>query len=197
VQAAVADYNRDDCRATKALRNWLEGLRTGCDLAQGLDLPRPQAKSGDANEKVKEREARIKDVAERLKAGLPDDRLAWTSEQRSKALLGDLVGYFQREDKCAFWEHYRLRELPAEDREGNREMLVGLEFVAVAPKQGRERSERHVYRFPAQDSAIKDEEVYMVASEDPDDGFGTVLGTVVVMDLLRGEVTIREVGQGR
>lgn len=191
VKEAVADYNRDDCRATRALRDWLEGLR-GSRVAEGVALPRPLAKPGEANEKVKEREGRIKDVADRLKDDLPDDLEARTSEQRSKALLGDLVGYFHREDKCAFWEHYNLRDLPAEDREGNREMLAGLEFVGVAPKQGRERRERHVYRFPAQDTAIKDEEVYMVASEDPNDGTGTVLGTVVGIDLVRGEVTIRK-----
>jgi hypothetical protein len=176
VQAAVADYNRDDCRATKALRDWLEGLR-GLRVAQGRDLPRPLARSGEANEKVKEREARIKDVAERLKAGLPDDRLAWTEEQRSKALLGDLVGYFQREDKCAFWEHYRLRELPAEDREGNREMLVGLEFVAVAPKQGKER--KRAPCLPVPGTGLGDRGrggLFPVASEDPNEGFGTVAG---------------------
>lgn len=100
MQAAVADYNRDDCRATKALRDWLEGLR-GSRVAAGEDLPRPLVRSGEANEAVSEREERIRNVVDRLKAGLPDDRLAWTPEQRSKALLGDLVGYFQREDKCA------------------------------------------------------------------------------------------------
>lgn len=191
VKEAVADYNRDDCRATRALRDWLEGLR-GVRLAEGVELPRPLARSGEAAEAVSDREERIRDVVDRLKADLPDDRLDWTPEQRSKALLGDLVGYFHREDKCAFWEHYSLRELPAEDREGNREMLAGLEFVGVAEKQGKERSERHVYRFPAQDTAIEDEDVYPVASDDPNDGFGTKLGKVVGMDLVRCEVTIKK-----
>ncbi len=34
VKEAVADYNRDDCRATRALRDWLEGLR-GSRVAEG------------------------------------------------------------------------------------------------------------------------------------------------------------------
>jgi predicted RecB family nuclease len=191
VKDAVAVYNCDDCRATKALRDWLENLRES-RLAEGADLPRPQAKSGEATDKVSAREDRIATVADKLKEGLPDDRLTWTPDQSSRGLLGDLVGYFQREDKCAFWEHYNLRELPVEDREGNREMLTGLQFVGVAAKQGKERSERHVYTFPMQDTAIEDEEVYPVASEDPNEGFGKALGKVVGMDLARGEVTIKQ-----
>ncbi len=74
-------------------------------------------------------------------------------------------------------------------------MLAGLEFVRVAERQGKERNPRHVYRFPPQDSAIEDEEVYPVASEDPNEGFGKSLGTVVEMDLVRCEVTIRKSGK--
>ncbi|MBK6736346.1 MAG: TM0106 family RecB-like putative nuclease [bacterium] len=194
VQAAVADYNRDDCRATKALRDWLEGLR-GSRVADGVELPRPLGRSGEANEAVSDREERIRDVVDRLKAGLPDDRLTWTPEQRSKALLADLVGYFQREDKCAFWEHYNLRNLRPRIGRAIARCWRGSSTWTWPRGRGRNASPRHVYRFPPQDSAIEDEEVYPVASEDPNDGFGTSLGKVVGIDLVRGEVTIRTSGK--
>jgi hypothetical protein len=40
--AAVAGYNRDDCRSTRALRDPLEHCRRSL-IAEGVDIPRPEA----------------------------------------------------------------------------------------------------------------------------------------------------------
>ena len=40
-QRVVAGYNQDDCRATLALRNWLEGRRVELAERLGQELPRP------------------------------------------------------------------------------------------------------------------------------------------------------------
>jgi hypothetical protein len=40
-QRVVAGYNEDDCRATLALRDWLEGRRAELAERLGQELPRP------------------------------------------------------------------------------------------------------------------------------------------------------------
>ena len=37
------------------------------------------------------------------------------SEQSARALLASMLGYCRQEEKNAWWEFFRLRDLPAED----------------------------------------------------------------------------------
>ena len=47
-QRVVAGYNEDDCRATLALRDWLEGRRIELAGRLGEELPRPVFDAGGA-----------------------------------------------------------------------------------------------------------------------------------------------------
>ena len=47
-QRIVARYNQDDCRATLALRNWLEERRAELAERLGQELPRPVFAAGGA-----------------------------------------------------------------------------------------------------------------------------------------------------
>ncbi|HEX6813264.1 MAG TPA: TM0106 family RecB-like putative nuclease [Planctomycetota bacterium] len=189
----VEAYNREDCVATLELRDWLERLRSQ-RVAAGVVLARPQLGVGDAKVGVKARDARIEAVAKPLRAGLDVDRTKWTDEQRPLGLLADLAGYFQREDKCQYWEHYRLRELPAEDWLDEREMLAGLRFERDIAPRGKEKTPSHVYSFPPQETGIDDEDLFVPASEDPDpqEEWATNIGTAVLVDHDRSEITIKK-----
>jgi predicted RecB family nuclease len=182
LQAKVAAYNQDDCRATVALRDWIEQQRAAA-IASGLEIPRPTLRTGEANEVVRERDARVNALREALVRDLPpaEDR---NDEQRAQALLADLVGYFRRESKSAWWEHFRLRELPPEERLDERAVLAELRFVGIEPRQGNERTLRCAYEFPPQEAAFEvGKKVYVLRDEDPtDEGVGTELGTVVGLD---------------
>jgi uncharacterized protein len=162
----VEAYNREDCVSTLRLRDWLEGLRRKREDA-GVVFARPQLGKGEAKDSVKDRDARIEAVAKPLRAGLDVDRAKWTDDQRPIGLLADLAGYFQREDKCQYWEHYRLRELPAEDWLDEREMLAGLRFERDIPPRGREKTPSHVYSFPPQETGIDDEELFVPRVKTP------------------------------
>ena len=70
------------------------------------------------------------------------------------APLAAMLGYYRQEGKNAWWEFFRLRDLPKDEHLDEREMLGGLEFVEQLPKRGRERSPRCRFRFPAQETAI-------------------------------------------
>ncbi|MBL9076007.1 MAG: TM0106 family RecB-like putative nuclease [Planctomycetes bacterium] len=182
LKAKVAAYNQDDCLATVALRDWIERQRAAA-IASGLEIPRPTLRAGDANETVREREARVNALREALLRDMPQAE-ARNDEQRARALLADLVGYFRREAKSAWWEHFRLRELPADERLDEREVIAELRFAGIEPKQGKERTVRCAYEFPPQEVALDvGKKVYVLRDEDPkDEGIGTELGTVVAID---------------
>ena len=105
------------------------------------------------SEEVSARDQRIEALREALLRGLPADPDARTADDKSRARAA-MLGYYRQEGKNAWWEFFRLRDLPKDEHLDEREMLGGLEFVEQLPKRGRERSPRCRFRFPAQETAI-------------------------------------------
>jgi uncharacterized protein len=163
----VGVYNRDDCFSTESLRDWLEQKRLDA-IAQGHDIPRPVTGEMEPTEAVSERDQRIESLRQALRAELPENDAEWSEEQRGHALLAAMLGYFRQEEKNEWWEHYRLRALPADEQLDEREMLAGLEFVEVLPKQPRERSLRCRFTFPPQETAVDvGRGVYFTEADEP------------------------------
>ncbi len=158
-RAAVGAYNADDCRSTEALREWLERLRAELE-AQGTAVPRPTAKAGDPNEKVGELERRQQAARSRLLEGVPAEASSPDHEQHPRWLLAYLLDWHRREDKSAWWEYYRLRDLPEADLFDEPQAIAGLEYVervnAVCHvKTGKPTgSVVDRYRYPAQEVEI-------------------------------------------
>jgi len=147
----VVDYNRDDCLSAKALRDWLETLRDGA-IAGGADIERPMAPPGDPSQNVGEREQLSAALAERLLAGVPEDPADRNEEQKALALLAHLPDWHRREEKAAWWEYFRLRELPDDELLNETAAIADMEFVE------RVSSKRTVvdrYRFQAQETAVR------------------------------------------
>lgn len=186
----VAAYNEDDCRATVALRDWVERQRAAA-IAAGNDVPRPELRDGEAQAAVRERDARVQTLRDALLDGLPPEADR-DEEQRARALLADLVGYFRREVKSTWWEHFRLRDLPPEEHHDEREVLAGLEHVRIVPKQGRQKLDRDEFRFPPQDCAVDDthDSLVFTRAEDPAlEGTGTIV-TIDEIDFPAGTITL-------
>ncbi|MGH3421924.1 MAG: TM0106 family RecB-like putative nuclease, partial [Streptosporangiaceae bacterium] len=103
----VAGYNEDDCRATLALRDWLEGRRAQLAGQLSEDLPRPV---------FAEQPGAVEDPeTARIKSALLAGVSAETSEGQARALLADLLDWHRREDKPAWWRYFYVRTLsPAE-----------------------------------------------------------------------------------
>ena len=103
----VAGYNEDDCRATLALRDWLEARRPELAALTGTDLPRPVVNAAP--------HGRQDPDMQRLKADLladvPDEIEHRSDEQRARALLADLLEWHRREAKPAWWRYYHVRAL--------------------------------------------------------------------------------------
>jgi len=183
IRERVAVYNGDDCLSTESLRGWLERQRDD-SLARGQSVVRPAPGALAPSEEVSARDQRIEALRQALRQGLPAEPEVRTADERARALLAALLGYYRQEEKNAWWDFFRLRDLPSDQHLDERHMLAGLEFVERLPKQGRERNARCRFRFPAQEMAIDvgDKAVWPIPAgpgEEPD----TITAAVEALDL--------------
>jgi predicted RecB family nuclease len=144
----VAGYNEDDCRATIALRDWLEERRT--DLALRLSLPL----SGLPRPLVEEKTGLVEDpelaeIRAALLAGVPDDPAARSAEQHAKALLADLLDWHRREAKPGWWRYFYLRTLGPAELIGEPDTIGGLAGGDVVAEVKRSVVRR--FTFPPQE----------------------------------------------
>jgi uncharacterized protein len=151
--AAVERYNREDCVSAQALRDWLERLRTDAQREHGVELPRPELSSGAASEDIATTAEETQRVMNDLLAGVPVDPEQRTKDQQARWLMAHLLEWHRREDKAAWWEFFRLRDLPLEDYEAERSALGGLTFVGTVGGTHTRPIQR--YSFPTQDHDIR------------------------------------------
>ena len=141
----VAGYNEDDCRATLALRDWLEERRAELAGRLGEGLPRPVF-----TEKPQVAEdpevARIRSA---LLAGVSAETSGRTGEEQARALLADLLDWHRREDKPAWWRYFYVRTLSPAELTGEPDALGGLTGGEVAGQVKRSVVRR--FWFPAQE----------------------------------------------
>ncbi len=184
--AAVEKYNRDDCVSTAALRDWLEARRAE-SIKGGEVIPRPENRSGEASDGVKEKEADTQALYERLTEGLPEDRGAWGPEERARWLLAHQLEYFRREEKCAWWEYYRIHGLDFEDLMEERKALAGLSFIGEAGRSG--KLPVHRYSFPEQEIDVeKEKKLQEIGTKEP-------VGTVLSIDTSKHTIEVVKNGK--
>ncbi len=144
-QHVVAGYNEDDCRATLALRGWLEERRVELAASLGQELPRP-AVVEEAQATVDPELARIREA---LLAGIPADPSARPASQNAKALLADLLDWHRREAKPGWWRYFYLRTLSAGELIDEPDALGGLTGGDVVEQVRRSVVRR--FLFPPQE----------------------------------------------
>ena len=116
-------------------------------------LPRPELKSGEADEELAGWLATVEAVAGPLRAGIPEDEpeRRWTDDERGRMLLADLLGWHRREEKPDWWRYFhQLMDMTDEERLEAREPLAMLEVIGQTDDSGR----RFRYRFPEQDQEL-------------------------------------------
>jgi len=148
----VQAYNREDCVATRHLRDWLEGLRAA-EIAQGVDIPRPEPGDDTPSENVAQWLAIIAPLVEALSADVPVDPLERTPEQQGRWLLAHMLEWHRREDKAVWWEYFRLRDLNAAELLDEKSALSGLVFNGTVGGTAAVPIQR--YSFPPQDTDVQ------------------------------------------
>ena len=146
----VAGYNEDDCRATLALRDWLEERRAELARRLGENLPRPVPfdKPGTAEDPEV---ARIRSA---LTAGVCAETSEQTDSERARVLLADLLDWHRREDKPAWWRYFYVRTLSPAELTGEPDALGGLTGGEVVGQVKRSVVRR--FCFPAQEHKFSD-----------------------------------------
>src|SRR5262249_41180977 len=182
----VEAYNRDDCLSALALRAWLERLRAQ-EIARGAEISRPEQLPGDPNEKIGERERLARELAERLLAGVPEERGERSEEQHARWPLANMLDWHRREEKAPWWEYFRLRDMSDDELLEDNAALSGLEFVERV-RAGRTSVDR--YRFPAQDTAIREDSDLELPGQE-----GGKFGKVVAIDLRARTVDVKKAGK--
>jgi len=184
----IADYNRDDCLSTWQLRDWLEKLRSELEGELGQTLERPELKSGAPSEDLEAELTEIAALKERLIAGLPEEESEWSTEQRARWLLAQLLEWHRRENKSMWWEYFRLCSLSDEELIEDRNALAGLTYVGVVDET--KRSLVHRYSFPAQDHALGRARAVHDPDTEESAGSGLVIDDInLTIDLKRGRTS--------
>lgn len=187
-------YNQDDCLATESLHLWLEGERQKL-VDAGKPILRPVFHDDPPEEKLQELEKRSKTLFESLTRGLPEELSTWTDEHKAKWLLANQLQYFRRENKTAWWEHFRLQNAEYEELVEERNAIAGLSFQQVIPGKG---LPIHRYTFPEQETTLQEDDVlYMVNSAGPENPIGINVGKIVAIDSVHHTIDIRRTEKSR
>jgi predicted RecB family nuclease len=185
--AIVERYNRDDCVSAAALRDWLEELRAAAERAHGSELPRPELNSGEASEQVAGTAEETQRVMAALLEGVPVDAADRNEEQQARWLMAQLLEWHRREEKTAWWEYFRLLDLPLEDYDDERSALAGLQFEQTVGGTPRKPVHRYVFR-PQEHDVRRGDEVCVPVT-------GKSLGKIVALDVAAHTVDIEHAGR--
>jgi uncharacterized protein len=185
----VATYNEDDCLATEALHRWLEQERQKL-IDQGHNISRPVVGETEPDEDLTKYETWSKNLFDALTQGLPEDREEWQDEHKARWLLANQLQYFRRENKSAWWDHFRMQKGEYEDLLSDRNAIAGLSFVeTVTP--GNCPVQR--YTFPAQETSLREgDNLYIANSFTPDNPYGVSCGKVAAIDNEKNYVDIKK-----
>jgi predicted RecB family nuclease len=186
----IERYNRDDCRSTYLLRQWLLERRAEAIQTLGTDLPLRAVKSPEeschaefaqgctscAKRRENEREeARRSDVERKL---LGDPR-------PQSGLLGHLMAYHRREEKPAWWTYFDRCENVDRLVEFDKDSIGGLRLRDDIPARQEKRSFVYTFEFPDQ--------LYKLGAGDDADDPRTKgrAGTILSIDENRGLLELK------
>lgn len=130
IKETVRIYNQDDTNSTFYLRNWLEELRE-IAIKKGEDISRPPVLEGEISQELDEQLKRLIELKQSLQNGISPDPDKRSLQDQAQWLLGDLIGFYRREDKVNYWEKYRLKDLDGSELLEDKSGISGLTYVGT------------------------------------------------------------------
>jgi uncharacterized protein len=164
----IEAYNKEDCDATLALRDWLVAHRP--EGVRAAVAPEPPAVERAAVGLQREQLRRA------LVDGAAPGSLPW--------LVGELLEYHRREAKPAWWWFFaRCRQMSLDDLVDDAESIGRLEPIGAAQRSGKAFDQP--FRFPAQQHKLAPGD----APVDP--ATEKSAGTIVALDEAAGTLVLR------
>jgi uncharacterized protein len=181
IRQTMEGYNREDCLAAAALRDWLEARRAEL-ITRGANIPRPAKQDEAPSEELGERQKRVATLVAQLTDGIPADPAERSDEQQARWLLAQLQDWHRRENKATWWEGFRLADLNDDELLEERSGLGGLRFIKRLRVENRIPVDR--YAFDKQETDLRlERDVYRD---------GERFGGVVGVDLANRTVDIKK-----
>jgi predicted RecB family nuclease len=148
----IEAYNREDCRSTQLLHEWLLGFRP-------KELPWYEHAPDEAKEERRQEilllEQQLEAQRRALFADAPADRAAWTSEHHVRELMGQLLDFHRRCDKPGWWELFARQDKTEEELIDDIECLGGLRAIPGVPPKPIARSHIYSFSFPEQETKLR------------------------------------------
>ena len=92
--------------------------------------------SGEASEEISELDQELRGLRDGLLDGIPIEPAERSPDQQARFVLARMMEFHRREDKAAWWEYFRLRDLRgARTRRRAARALQGLRFEAVLERR--------------------------------------------------------------
>ena len=171
----IKAYNRDDCRSTHLLREWLLARRDDAIAQFGIDFPfRPVKSPNDpcheeftegckkcVKRRNEEAEAARQTALESnmLEHILPpqthEEYALMHPRKRERYLMGNILAYHRREEKPAWWTYFDRCENVDALIEFDKDAIGGLELCEDVEPEKLKKSVVYTYRFPDQTHKMK------------------------------------------
>jgi uncharacterized protein len=150
----IEAYNRDDCRSTHLLREWLLARRLEASAEFGVEFPfrsrEPSKERPGVEEEVERTDLERRLLANVLAPKSEEEYALMSEDRRAQYLLGSLLGYHKREAKPQWWDYFDRCDNVDELLEFDREAIAGLRLVEGTAPEKIGRSAIHTYEFADQ-----------------------------------------------
>ena len=153
---AIRAYNEEDCRSTRALRDWLVDTLVPEAAAQfgvafdDLRAPPPQepARPPAWLEEIEPIEAALTE-------GLPGDPADDDADAAERRLVAQLLRYHQREAKPQWWRHFELRGRTPVELEEELDAIGSLRRDPTIPPRPVRQSLEYAFAYPPQETRLR------------------------------------------
>jgi predicted RecB family nuclease len=184
--AKIERYNRDDCRSTQLLRDWLLGHRPqglAWHAAHAVEGGEPRSTAASA--KTEAIEARVAGYRAALVDALPGEEGTWGEEERFRALVYHLVDFHRRADKPQWWALFARQDLSEDELVDDVECLGALRLDESVAPEPVAKSRILAFTFPPQETKLRaGESVCRTDNAEP-------LGQIVSLDEAAGVARIK------
>ena len=142
---SIANYNKEDCLSTAALRGWLESLRQPGVILEIID--ESAANGRQQSEEGAELEAQKQALA-------ADVRACMYGDTRVRELVAELLWFHKRSQKPKWWALFERQSWSEDELIDDPESLGGIRLDNATSPVSVKRSTDTTYIFPPQDTKL-------------------------------------------